>query len=705
MAGRVAFARLRITILMLALVGTALHLPIAGAAASPEAAATIAWSQNLGTGYVGLAAPRGPSGEVAIQACGGSAPALTVRSRSGALLWSKSNQSGYSYCWTPGIFDDSGNLYVQAGGPTGMLLRSFNVVGQLRWQRSLPLGGGTPDDGVILGSDGNVYVIDDSSFSAPHLKGFRASDGYALFDSTLSAYGDPPHTMNAYSGGLYLSSYNGPPDIYVNYTGSIASTYYGYPPEWYGSPANAPAAGGIRYQVSPQGYLDSDCSKARVARMTPSGLTWVVPYRDGFSPPCPSSTFVASTPGGNALILESNGELRLSAISQTGAILWGLSITPPRGEWVDAQALATDVAGHAVIVADYAYFCQYQQQLLSCRGTTVTTVDLGARTFTHTTLSAAPPCGIATGGQGLTLDTGRAYITTQRFPLYYGAQCNRTGHVFQAIDMPELGAGYLDALLHPYRSGSVDPVNYEALGDSYSSGQGNGPYDPDSIDSGCDRSPVAYARQFDVMHPEVLIHHFACNGAKILDVIQGMNGEPSQVGGLSDATNLVSITVGGNDVDFSRVMTQCAITADYCQTVNEPDITALILAQRPRLADLYTQMLAAAPNARIFVLGYPRLFPIAPFQGCTGMSVDEQGWINQKLQQLDDVINGAVADVGDLRLSFVAVEDAFTGKELCSSAPQEDQAMWGIKQPKSESFHPKPLGHELLAAYLGSAYA
>lgn len=82
-------------------------------------------------------------------------------------------------------------------------------------------------------------------------------------------------------------------------------------------------------------------------------------------------------------------------------------------------------------------------------------------------------------------------------------------------------------------------LDYVALGDSYSSGLGSGSYDSGSGD--CKRSSKAYPSLWAAANSPSSFAFTACSGARTGDVTG------SQLGPVNSGTDLVSITVGGND--------------------------------------------------------------------------------------------------------------------------------------------------------------
>src|SRR5438552_1946620 len=97
-------------------------------------------------------------------------------------------------------------------------------------------------------------------------------------------------------------------------------------------------------------------------------------------------------------------------------------------------------------------------------------------------------------------------------------------------------------------------ATYVALGDSYSAGVGAGGYDPSS--GICMRSPRSYAPLWVTRHEVARFTFVACGGATTTDV------RTYQLGGLSSATTLVTLTVGGNDAGFVDVVTTCILGTD-----------------------------------------------------------------------------------------------------------------------------------------------
>jgi lysophospholipase L1-like esterase len=219
---------------------------------------------------------------------------------------------------------------------------------------------------------------------------------------------------------------------------------------------------------------------------------------------------------------------------------------------------------------------------------------------------------------------------------------------------------------------------YVALGDSYSSGVGTRTYYNDG--TSCDRSPYAYAPQIATWGGYALSFQ-ACSGAKTTDV------NSNQLGTLSSTTNLVTITIGGNDAGFSNVILNCALYYFTCQSsINSAN--TFIQNQLPALLDTtYNDIHSRAPNAHVVVLGYPHLFTSTG----TTCNFNALTSTNEKsLNNTGDLLDGAIKTRAAAHgFTFVDPRNAFLPHEVCSSS----EWLNGQSNPLSESYHPNVSGY------------
>src|SRR5688500_16353017 len=92
--------------------------------------------------------------------------------------------------------------------------------------------------------------------------------------------------------------------------------------------------------------------------------------------------------------------------------------------------------------------------------------------------------------------------------------------------------------------------DYGALGDSFSSGAGTNSY---TLASSCRRGVYAYPWLGHQQRPNTSRTFVACSGAQTSNVMA------SQIQFVTAATDIVTMTIGGNDIGFSDLIVQCTL--------------------------------------------------------------------------------------------------------------------------------------------------
>ena len=269
---------------------------------------------------------------------------------------------------------------------------------------------------------------------------------------------------------------------------------------------------------------------------------------------------------------------------------------------------------------------------------------------------------------------------------------------------------------------------YAALGDSYSSGEGA--CAPLTVAAcgylqgtataadECHRSKNAYAVRVKATLPRAWQLAFAaCSGATTADVLSAsLNSEPAQLAVLAtqksagNNVRLVTLTLGGNDVGFADAVGSCVAAHTFfgssCGGKVHWAITTATL--RSRLAAVYAAVHGLAPHARVFVLGYPRLFSPTPSATapCPVAAVDSRA-----LSKAEDVLNASIATAvahankvaGKKFATFVDDGAVFKGHELCAG-PAATSYLNGLVltsgAARAESLHPNRVGQGVLAKHL-----
>jgi lysophospholipase L1-like esterase len=242
----------------------------------------------------------------------------------------------------------------------------------------------------------------------------------------------------------------------------------------------------------------------------------------------------------------------------------------------------------------------------------------------------------------------------------------------------------------PAQAAATTGGDYVALGDSYASGVGDltTPYLPESGD--CKRSPNNYPRTYAGYHTDVTLKDMTCSGATVADV------RAKQLGALSERTELVSITVGGNDAGFVNAATACLTGTDddctfatnlgayYARTKLTEDLTAL-----------YTDIKAKAPNARIIALTYPNV--IDQGTGSCG-AITPSAFRRQQMKHMSTHLAEGIRDATTRTgVTFTDMRLAFEGHEACTADPWIN----GVDANHiSEIFHPTNYGHRVVYTFM-----
>lgn len=207
----------------------------------------------------------------------------------------------------------------------------------------------------------------------------------------------------------------------------------------------------------------------------------------------------------------------------------------------------------------------------------------------------------------------------------------------------------------------------------------------------------------------------------------GQMREVSQLdkGFLDEHTTLVSLSIGGNDARFGRVIEHCyRPTPSACQNSTldgddkplkdaEPEIIAG--SMKDSVITVLEEIHRKAPNADIMLMGYPRLLEnhgqcLVGIQlpgsdrAVVGLDPDEAQWLNELADVLALHMEDAAAQAADngVPVWFADPRDEFVGEAVCGDpetihgivldkSPGENPDV--TEQPvSSQSFHPKNEG-------------
>lgn len=241
-------------------------------------------------------------------------------------------------------------------------------------------------------------------------------------------------------------------------------------------------------------------------------------------------------------------------------------------------------------------------------------------------------------------------------------------------------------------------ISYIGMGDSFASGEGGmkgSTYYEQGTDipeNKCHLSQRSYPYLLRNSLAVDTFHSIACSGAVISNIHSTAQYEESLLSPtlskwtpgrepqdeylLGQTPDFLTLSVGGNDVGFSSILTECVTsrfyipapnTCTYAASVSERgNFAKLIADQYMRLRNVYEDLVKATnKKTKIYVVGYPQF--IKESGGSCGVNVhlndDERYFISKSTHYMDQVIKAAADAAG---VYYLDVENALEGKNLCS---------------------------------------
>jgi lysophospholipase L1-like esterase len=252
-------------------------------------------------------------------------------------------------------------------------------------------------------------------------------------------------------------------------------------------------------------------------------------------------------------------------------------------------------------------------------------------------------------------------------------------------------------------SQAATPLRYVALGDSYSAASGNLPPDPSAAPQ-CLRSTVNYphviagktgARLTDV----------TCGGADTSDYFTAQyDGVPPQLDALSKGTQLVTMTIGGNDQSvFINTIVDCgsaglttAGQGSPCKDKYGSSFSDTIRTKTyPALVKALKAVHAKAPKARVAIVGYPWIMPRTV--GCFDkmpIATGDVPYVHGIQATLNDAVRRAAAATNT---TYVNLNTVSEGHDACKAIG----VRWVepvLQGTNPVIVHPNALGESKMAA-------
>ena len=247
------------------------------------------------------------------------------------------------------------------------------------------------------------------------------------------------------------------------------------------------------------------------------------------------------------------------------------------------------------------------------------------------------------------------------------------------------------------------PLRYVALGDSYSAASGVLPPDPEAPFN-CLRSTSNYPHLIAAATGAELTD-VTCGGADTSDYFTPQyDNVPPQLDAVTADTELVTMTIGGNDSGvFINSTVQCAIAGastlgqgSPCKDRYGSSFEDTVRnTTYPSLVNALTAVRAAAPDAEVAILSYPWILPTSG--GCFDKMPVAEGDVPY-LRSLQTTLNDAVRRAAEATgATYVDMNEVSEGHDAC----QPIGVRWiepVLQTTNPVVVHPNALGEQEMAA-------
>ncbi|GAB2654576.1 SGNH/GDSL hydrolase family protein [Saccharopolyspora gloriosae] len=246
----------------------------------------------------------------------------------------------------------------------------------------------------------------------------------------------------------------------------------------------------------------------------------------------------------------------------------------------------------------------------------------------------------------------------------------------------------------PVVADAAEPLDYVALGDSAAAGPLIPGPDPNLA---CLRSTRNYPRvTADALGARLT--DATCSGAEIEDFTGRQHGFlPPQFDALSAATDLVTVTIGGNDVDLVGAAVSCLNAfpepfgkscADEFTQDGRDELSSRIAGIEGDLDAALTGITDRAPNAKVVVAGYGTYIRPGGCYPKEPIWARDADYVQSSVDELSDLLRDRAAAHG---AEFVDIGAVSEGHDVCA-APQDKYLEGVLPTSVAAPLHPNARG-------------
>lgn len=240
-------------------------------------------------------------------------------------------------------------------------------------------------------------------------------------------------------------------------------------------------------------------------------------------------------------------------------------------------------------------------------------------------------------------------------------------------------------LAHVYFEGRPDQARpqYVALGSSFASG----PAITEAADDSpwfCARSRDNYAHQLARLRGLSLVD-VSCGGATTRHILEGGQMlQPAQIEAVTAETELVTVTIGGNDIAYlgNLMAMGCSERTSWflrksgaCRIRSNEEMEQGLPQVQAQLGAIVDELHRRAPKARVVLVNYQTVLPEQGTCERLGLSEKQIARMRVTAQKLADVTQAAAQQHGALLMD---AQGLTRGHDVCAA----DSWMTGMHPPK-----------------------
>ncbi|WP_093783298.1 SGNH/GDSL hydrolase family protein [Actinacidiphila guanduensis] len=218
-------------------------------------------------------------------------------------------------------------------------------------------------------------------------------------------------------------------------------------------------------------------------------------------------------------------------------------------------------------------------------------------------------------------------------------------------------------------AGGGSGLDYVALGSSFAAGPGIPPTQSGAGAAACSRSDNNYA---SIVARDIgaNLTDASCSGATTANVLTDpQSGQPPQIQAVTSAAKVVTVTIGGNDVNYlGSIDTYSCLTGggSNCGSVDRNAIDQTFGQLAGRLENVVDAVHSAAPQAHVYLVNYFTILPDTGVCANVPLTDDQAAYERSIASRLATATATAASTAGATLVDLAA---ASHGHDACAATP------------------------------------